>query len=158
MRRKDREVSETAEILKIIDKCDVCRLGLAVENIPYVIPMNFGYEYADGQLVLYFHGAGAGKKIDLISVNSNACFEVDCSHRLITSDDSCKFSMEYESVIGTGKIVFCDDAAGKVKGMELIMKKYAPDKVFSFSEQQLAPVKIMKLTCSEFSGKRNIRK
>ncbi len=72
MRRTDREVKDTAEIMKIIEKCDVCRLGLSDGNVPYVVPMNYGYEYSDGKLTLYFHGAKEGKKLQIIQNNASA--------------------------------------------------------------------------------------
>lgn len=58
MRRKDREITSFDEQLKIIDACDVCRLGLVdEEGYPYILPLNFGYEVIDSELVLFFHGA-----------------------------------------------------------------------------------------------------
>ena len=42
MRRKDREIIDFDEQLKIIDACDVCRLGLVDdEGYPYILPLNF---------------------------------------------------------------------------------------------------------------------
>ena len=68
MRRSDREVTEFNDIVSIIKKCDVCRLALIDENYPYIIPLNFGMNITeDNVLELYFHGATEGKKLDLIS-------------------------------------------------------------------------------------------
>ena len=48
MRRKDREITSFDEQLKIIDQCDVVRLGLVDdEGYPYILPLNFGYEVVD---------------------------------------------------------------------------------------------------------------
>ena len=43
MRRKDREVKEFDKIIKIIDKCEIIRLGLADGDYPYIVPVNFSY-------------------------------------------------------------------------------------------------------------------
>lgn len=66
MIRKDREITDINEIINIIKKCDVCRLAFFDENYPYIIPMNFGYDYdsKNNKLDLYFHGAKKGKKLD----------------------------------------------------------------------------------------------
>lgn len=154
MRRSDREITDTAEIMKIIEKCDVCRLGLAENNIPYVVPLNYGYEYLDGKLILYFHAAKEGKKLDIISKNPFACFEVDCSHNLVEADDACEYTMEYESVIGNGKIYFCDEKSEKVKALKQLMNKYVKDKEFSFPDQMIDSVLVFKLEVDEFTGKR----
>ena len=40
MRRKDREITDFDEIMKIIDKCDTCRLALFDDEFPYIVPLN----------------------------------------------------------------------------------------------------------------------
>ena len=56
MRRKDRQVTEKAEILQIMQNCDVVRLGIKDEDsYPYIVPLNFGMEEVEGQVVLYLH-------------------------------------------------------------------------------------------------------
>ena len=57
MRRKDREVKDFDRIAEIINGCDCCRLGLVDEGEAYIVPMNFGFDTADGKLNLYFHCA-----------------------------------------------------------------------------------------------------
>ena len=154
MRRSDREITDTAEILNIIEKCDVCRLGLAENNIPYIVPLNYGYEYLDGKLTLYFHAAKVGKKLDIINKNPFACFEMDCSHNLIEADDACEYTMEYESVIGNGMIHLCVEKSEKVKGLKQLMNKYVKERDFSFPDQMIDSVVVFKLEVEEFTGKR----
>jgi nitroimidazol reductase NimA-like FMN-containing flavoprotein (pyridoxamine 5'-phosphate oxidase superfamily) len=43
MRRKEREITGIDEIEAIISRCDVCRIALADDNLPYIVTMNFGY-------------------------------------------------------------------------------------------------------------------
>jgi hypothetical protein len=51
MRRSDREITHRERIDEIIRGCEVCHLGMADRDQPYVVPVSFGY---DGQDV-YFH-------------------------------------------------------------------------------------------------------
>ena len=60
MRRSDREIIDEQELLQVISECDVCRLALNDEEVPYILPLNFGEEVSDGRLYLYFHGAAEG--------------------------------------------------------------------------------------------------
>ena len=55
MRRNDREVTDNAEILDIMSRCEVLRLAIHAEPAPYLLPVNFGME-PDGA-ALYIHGA-----------------------------------------------------------------------------------------------------
>ena len=82
MRRKDKEIIDVNEKINVIKKCKVCRIGLSENNIPYIIPLNFGYKYENNLLTLYFHSALEGKKLDIIKNNNNACFEIDCDNKL----------------------------------------------------------------------------
>ena len=44
MRRKDREVTGFSEIMKIVEQCEIVRLGLSDGDYPYIVPKNFAYE------------------------------------------------------------------------------------------------------------------
>jgi len=50
MRRKDREIAEKSELIKVINECKVCRIAMQDEAGPYIVPMNFGYTYENNQL------------------------------------------------------------------------------------------------------------
>lgn len=54
MRKKDREIGDFSQILAIVAKSQVVRLGLFAEDYPYVVPLSFGYEHRDGTLIVYF--------------------------------------------------------------------------------------------------------
>ena len=41
----------------ILDKCDIMRIGLCVDNELYVVPLNFAYEVIDEEAFIYFHCA-----------------------------------------------------------------------------------------------------
>jgi len=154
MRRTDREIKNELEIIEIIEKCDVCRLAFSENNVPYIVPMNYGYEYENGKLTLYFHGAKEGKKHDIMKKNPTACFEMDCSHKLIEADEPGEYTMEYESVIGNGNVHLCIEKSEKINALNHLMKKYAKDREFTFSDQVLESVTVFKLEVSEFTGKR----
>ena len=63
MRRKDREVTDRNQIAAIMDSCDTCRLGLTDGQVPYIVPLSFGYEWPDGVT-----RRNAGKNLCLILV------------------------------------------------------------------------------------------
>ena len=158
MRRSDREVKNRDEILEIIKKCDVCRLSLCQDNVPYIVPMNFGYEYESECLTLYFHGASEGKKHDIMKQNPIVCFEMDCSHRLVEAAEPQKFTMEYESVIGMGRIVICNEKQDKLRALNSIMGKYAHGRNFDFPDQILNAVHVFKIEATDFTAKRLMMK
>ena len=46
------------------------------KGLPYVIPLNFGYKIEDNSLVLFFHSAREGRKIDILKEYNAVCFEM----------------------------------------------------------------------------------
>ncbi|MBU3803729.1 MAG: pyridoxamine 5'-phosphate oxidase family protein [Candidatus Cellulosilyticum pullistercoris] len=153
MRRKDREITDLNEILSIIKKCDVCRIALFDEAFPYIVPLNFGVEVDKEQIVLYFHSAGVGKKIDLIKANKKVAFEMDCEHRLVAGSISCHYTMEYESVCGNGEMTIVGDEE-KVKALKCLMKQYVQADDFEFNDKSVRAVTVLKLTVQTVTGKR----
>lgn len=69
MRKKDRMIENKADIIKIIEKCECCRIAFCHDHKPYIVPMNFGYTYKNEKLILYFHCGHEGKKLEMIRLN-----------------------------------------------------------------------------------------
>jgi len=155
MRRKEREISDLNEKLDVLKKCKVCRVGLSLHDEPYIIPLNFGYSFADNTLELYFHSAAEGKKIDMLRANPLACFEVDTDHELIEADTACGYSFRYASLIGSGRVTFITDTEEKRRALTALMQhQTGTDRNFTFSDAEIERVLVYKLTVSEFWGKR----
>lgn len=153
MRRSDREVVDLDEILEIIKKCDVCCLAFFDKDFPYIVPMNFGVILDEGHISLLFHGANAGKKLDLIKKNNKVAFEMDCSHKLILGEKACNATMEYESVCGNGIIEILNEHE-KVDALTALMNQYSPNKNHVFLEEQVKAVTVFKLVVNEITAKR----
>lgn len=152
MRRKDKQ-ADNEKALEIIHNCDICRIALCDGGMPYIVSMNFGFEFEEEALVFYFHSANEGKKLDIIRKNGNACFEMDRGHRLSVSDSACQCSMAYESVVGFGQIEILTDREEKRKGLLSIMKKYSPKNTYSFTDKMVDSVTVLKLTAGEYQAK-----
>lgn len=152
MRRSDREIKERKEIIGVIEKCDVCRLALNDEGYPYILPLNFGMEIEEETIVLYFHGATEGKKYDLIAKDNRASFEMDCGHRLVTNEEKGSCTMEYESVIGQGRIEIVPDAQ-KYAALKILMKHYHKED-FAFEKAVIPKTTVFKLTVGSITGKK----
>lgn len=153
MRRKDREVPDYGKMLSIVNACDCCRIGLVDEEEAYIVPMNFGYEEKDGKLILYFHGANEGRKIDLIKKQNMVSFEMDTKHELVEGKTACAYSYLYQSVMGKGKVELVQDSAEKAHGLEVVMAHYSKGSDWEFPEKMLSNMAVIKLTVEEWSCK-----
>lgn len=155
MKRKDREVTDLQEIAAIVKQSDVCRLGMIDDGKPYVVPMNFGYEFDGEKLTLYFHCAKEGRKLDILRKNPLVCFEMDSGHVLVNGTRACDYGYKYESVIGTGHTVFVDSHEEKLYSLQKLMAQYAGADNFDFTPEETGLVTILKVTADEYTAKRN---
>ena len=153
MRRADREIREFDRMLAVADACDCCRLGLLDDAGAYIVPLNFGYEAEGETLTLYFHGAGQGKKIDLIREQKSASFEMDTRHALVEGETACAYSYRYQSVMGRGRIRLIEEYEEKVHGLQAIMAHYSRDREFAFGEEAVNRTAVIKLEVEAWSCK-----
>lgn len=152
MRRKDREITDFNEIVKIMEKCDVCRLALNDDDYPYILPVNFGMKVDNGKVILYFHGANQGRKYEILKRDNRASFEMDCSHQLVFDDHKAECTMKYESVIGKGRIDILPEE-DKMEALTILTDRYHENH-FEFGTAIVPRTIVMKLTVEEMTGKR----
>lgn len=152
MRRSDREVTDFREMINIIEKSDVCRIAFHNGEYPYILPLNFGVEIKEEQVVLYFHGAIEGKKYDLMEKDNRVSFEMDCGHQLITREDQGSCTMTYESVIGRGTLEDVPEEE-KYDALMCLMRHYHKED-FAFRKEVMAQTRVFRLIVQEMTGKR----
>lgn len=153
MRRKDREVTDKKQLLDILNICKVCRIAMRDEQGLYIVPLNFGYEYENGTLNLFFHSAKEGRKVTAFEKNAEVAFEMDCGHQLIEGKIACEYGYEFQSIVGTGTIRRVKDKEEQKKGLSLLMK-HMTGKEFTFEDNMLNAVFVYQLEVNEFTGKR----
>lgn len=151
MRRKEKEINDMAVISQIINKCQVCRLGLSQDDVPYIIPVSFGY---DGT-TLFFHSAKDGKKVDILSVNNKVCFEFESGVEIIIDETKpCNWSFSFQSVIGFGKAEELSSPEDKIQGLKHILTQYS-DKKWSFDNLPLDGLRVWAINIDSITGKQS---
>ena len=151
MRRKDKEIQARDEIVEIIEKATVCRLGLCCDNIPYVVPLNYGYR--DG--CLYLHCAKEGRKMDMIRANPRVCFEIDTDLEVIRAEQPCDWGMKFASVIGFGTASVLEDPKEKRGGLDAIMEHCSSKPQQPYPESHLKHTAVIRVEVEEMTGKRS---
>lgn len=151
MRRRDKQITDRAEIESIIQKAAICRIALCVNNVPYIVPLNYGYK----DNALYLHSAREGKKIDMLAKNSRVCFEIDTDHELVLCEDGCECSFKYKSVIGFGEAHIVNDPVEKKNALDVIMEHYTGKTSFNYGEKAINAVAVIKLEIESMTGKKS---
>lgn len=150
------EIKDPKKILEIISSCKVIRLALSDTNAPYIVPLNFGYEFQENQLYFYMHGASEGKKVDLIRNKPVVGFEMDSRHSLVTADLACSHTYYYASIIGYGQAELLSDPADKRHGLDKIMDNISPDSPKNYNDKTVTATSVFRITVHEYSVKSNI--
>ena len=154
MRRKDRQVTDWQEICAILDACQVLHLGLQGADGPYVVPLSFGWEEQAGRIVLYFHGASAGKKAALLEAQPLVCIE--CARFFQYIQVKGGVTAAYESVIGRGRLEPVPEEEREA-ALQCLMAHYGrPD--FAFDRASVAHTRVFRLAVESMTGKRRKRK
>lgn len=160
MRKKERAIIDFETIQALVKSCHVLRLALFDEEYPYIVPVNFGYEWIAQKLVLYIHGSQQGKKISCIEKNNRVAIEMDCKHRLIEADSNAsQYSYAYQSLIGFGQGTLVEETSEKIHGLDLLMTHETGRGLQSYdplSEKMLRVTGIIKIDIEHFTCKENL--
>jgi len=149
MRRKEKEITDRAEMEAVIAEAQVCRLAMCDGVQPYVVPLCFGY--AEG--AFYFHCAVEGRKLDVLKQNPNVCLELEAGVSLKTGVNACNWGMNFRSVIACGRVERVDGAEARQRALDLIMAHYAPGQ-FDYAEAALAKIVVLQVKTTSMTGKK----
>lgn len=155
MRRKDREITEFAEIIKIVDECEIVRIGLADGNYPYIVPVNFAYRMIDGQLFLYIHGAMAGKKYEMLRKNPECSFEMDIPLQIDCLAKQKDVTMRYKSVMGKATAEFLEGKEKQSAIDDIIMARHDETRNFDYNRAAVSRTAVVRLEVKEITAKAN---
>lgn len=156
MRRKDREVTDLNQIFEIVRNCSVAHVGMVENGKPYVVALNFGYERQGDALVLYFHSAYEGHKMDILKENPNIYFQMDCVNEFIrgTRENPCSYCWRFDSVMGSGQVEFITDEAEKRHALNrMIQHLDKTEEEFDFPAQKLSRTCVYRIVSNDITGK-----
>ena len=149
MRRLDRQLTDE-ETVSLFQEAEYGVLSVIDENgRPYGVPMSF----ALCGRAIYFHcSAAGGKKVTSIRHCPSASFTVVGHTRLLPQ----QFATLYMSGIADGTVAVVQDEGEKRKGIEAILRKYAPDfmeKGLAYIDRAIDKIDVLKLDIEAMTGK-----
>ena len=145
-------VTDPEQIRHILDSGKVLHLGLSVNDEPYVVPMNYGYNMEDGKLVIFLHSAVKGKKLEMVRTNPRVCFNIDCDRMPFEGRVPCQYGMVYSSILGRGTAALVEDPEDKMEAMSILMKTQT-GKDFTFNERLVSIVTVIRIDVTEYTAK-----
>ena len=151
MRRSTKEIKSLEEMHAVLRQADIIHLAMCLDNKPYVVPLNFGFDGQD----IYFHTAQKGLKTDIITQNPRVCFTACSNYEMKSDPKACQWSTTFESVVGFGTAAYLEDETEKIKGLDAVMKHYDPEGSPAYDSGPLAKIAVVKIEISSMTGKKS---
>lgn len=153
MRRAEQEIRDRAVIEEVLRAGRVCRIGLSVDDRPYVVPVY--HAYRDG--AVYFHSAAEGKKVAMIRRNPRVAIEVTAEESVVPAKAACAFGAVYRSVLGSGIARFVSDPVEKRRALQLIMEVHSGTDDWEFPAATVDRTLVIRVDMEEMTGKQSPR-
>jgi len=157
-----RNCYDKQKIEKLLSTADTGFLGLALNNQPYIVPLN--YVWVDESV--YFHGASEGKKVNFIKENKHATFVISKNEGTMVSPIPAETDTAYLSIMLFGEVQIVNDLTEATKAMQALLDKYVTSYYNSpLSSQHVERYRsshgsktcIFKLTPTDITAKENIK-
>ncbi len=143
-------IENKEEIDAVIRACKTCYVAMSDDNIPYILPLNFGY---DGETII-LHSAQHGRMWETLKKNPKVCINWTLGEELAWQDVQvgCSYRVKSKTVIVEGTIEFIEDFDEKVSCLNTVMSQYS-EREFKFGKPSVVNVGIMKVHVDRLSAK-----
>jgi nitroimidazol reductase NimA-like FMN-containing flavoprotein (pyridoxamine 5'-phosphate oxidase superfamily) len=152
LRRKEKAITDKAEMVHILENCKYITLAVCQDNEPYLVTLSHGYDRECN--CLYFHCAQEGKKIDILKANNlvwgqalldKGYVQGACDHLFATTQFR-------------GRVTFLEDYEDKKHALEVMIDTLEDDppkvKGAQLTEKSITGVQIGRIDIEYLSGKK----
>lgn len=155
MRRIAQEITDREVLKQILMTAPACRIAFLDGDEPYVVPLNFGWEWREEIPVVFLHCARQGRKLPLLKAGRTVCFQTEADLALEPSEDPCDWGMSYRSFLGWGIPEEVTEGEEKNRVLSLLTAKYGGPGDATFPPGALKKTAVFSLPLTRFSGKRS---
>ena len=151
VRRRDREITDSKELKKVLKSTKYITIALCMNNEPYLVSLSHGYDKTEN--CLYFHCAPEGKKLVYLKANKMVWGQAVLDYGVT---DECDYA--YISVHFSGKISLIDDLREKQHAMEVMVQQLSEnpeEKLAKVKSEKLAKTTMGRIDIYYLSGKKN---
>ena len=150
-------MNDDAWIVAFLQRAPYGVLATTLQDQPFIHGILFAYD--SQRQTIYLHSANEGRTIDNVRLNPKVCFTVAEMGRLLPQPRARGFSVEYSSVVVYGVARIVDEPEEMLRGLSLLMAKYAPQlqpgvDYLQLSEAELEGVAVYCIEIAAWSAKR----
>ena len=140
---KEEFVMNLNNIKSIVSKCHIVNLSFQNKNKSFIIPLNYGYEIYDNNLILYCYCNNKVKNLD---------FLIDCSSiniEIVNDNSIYKQNLEVQKIQSNAKVEFIYDIYDKVRGLNKIIDHSTTYEKNEFKNKVINSIILLKITCND---------
>ena len=152
IRRKEREITDTQEMQKILKATNYVTIALCLKNEPYLVSLNHGYDQERN--CLYFHCAPEGKKLVYAKANPKVWGQAIQDFGVT---DECDYS--YTCIHFSGSLSLVVDLPEKKHAMEVLVRQVAlnpESKLAKIKPEKLEKTTMGRIDINYMSGKKHL--
>jgi len=150
VRRKEREITDSAEMQAILKSTKYVTIALCMNNKPYLVALSHGYDEAKN--CLYFHCAPEGKKLVYAQAQNEVWGQAVLDFGVT---DDCDYA--YASVHFSGMLFLISDLAEKQHAIQVLVRQISKDpetKLSKISTEKLVKTEVGRIDINYMSGKK----
>ena len=151
VRRKDREITDSDALKKVLKSTKYVTVALCMDNEPYLVSLSHGYD--ETRNCLYFHCADEGKKLLYLKANSKVWGQAVQDYGVT---DECDYA--YTSVHFKGTVTLIEDLREKQHGMKVMVRQLSEnpeEKMAKIKPEKLAKTTMGRIDIDYISGKQH---
>lgn len=151
VRRKDREITASDALKKVLKATKYVTIALCMDDEPYLVSLSHGYDAKHN--CLYFHCAFEGKKITYLKANSKVWGQAVQDYGVT---DECDYA--YTCVHFRGTVSLITDSNEKQHAMEVLVRQLSDnpeEKLAGITPEKLAKTTMGRIDIDYMSGKQH---
>jgi uncharacterized protein len=151
VRRKEREITDPAEMRQILKATKYVTVAFCKDNEPYLVALSHGYD--EEKNCLYFHCAPEGKKLVYATANNHVWGQAVQDFGVT---EECDYA--YTCVHFSGTFSLISDPDEKWHAMQVLVRQVAPNpelKLSKIKPEKLKNTTMGKIDVKYFSGKKH---
>ncbi len=153
IRRKEKEITESSEMIQILKNAKYVTIAMSDGDWPYLVTLSHGY-YEEKNCI-YFHCAKEGKKVDILSVNNKVWGQAIEDYNYVQG--ACDHL--YATTQFSGTVSFIEDVEEKKHALLVMIQRLENDPEAVANEQvtdkSLKRVGIGRIDIDYMSGKKS---
>ncbi len=153
IRRKEKEIRDKREILKILDEAKYITIAMTDTDGPYLVTLTHAYH--EEKNAIYFHCANDGRKVDILRRDNRVWGQALLDKGYIQG--SCDHL--YATAQFKGRVTFVTDPEEKRLALETMIHKNEPDPEpvikAQVDDESVSRVNIGRIDIDYLSGKKS---